>query len=72
MIYLTRLNQSAIVLNADLIEHIELMPDTIICLTSGEKIRVQESADEVIRRVLEWRRRVSLKEDEPNGREISS
>lgn len=68
MIYLTRLNQSAIVLNADLIEHIELSPDTIICLTSGEKIRVQEKSDEVIRRVVEWRKRISLSEGESNGK----
>ncbi len=68
MIYLTRLNQSAIVLNADLIEHIELSPDTIICLTSGEKIRVQEKSDEVIRRVVEWRKRISLNEGESNGK----
>ncbi len=68
MIYLTRLNQSAIVLNADLIEHIELSPDTIICLTSGEKIRVQEKSDEVIRRVVEWRKRISLNGGESNGK----
>ena len=58
MIYLTRLNRTPIVLNADLIEHIELAPDTVICLTSGEKIRVQESADEVIARILDWRQKI--------------
>ncbi len=55
MIQLTRLNKTAIVLNSDLIEHMEVTPDTVICLTTGQKIRVLESADEVIRRVLEWR-----------------
>ncbi len=59
MIHLTRLNRSPIVLNADLIEHIELTPDTVISLTSGEKIRVLESADEVVRRVIEWRRQIA-------------
>ena len=59
MIHLTRLNQSPIVLNADLIEHIELTPDTVISLTGGEKIRVIESADEVVRRVIEWRRQIA-------------
>ncbi len=80
MIYLTRLNRTPIVLNADLIEHIELAPDTVICLTSGEKIRVQESADEVIARVLDWRKKIrqSIKTEEPceewqirSNREIS-
>ena len=59
MIHLTRLNQSPIVLNADLIEHIELTPDTVISLTGGETIRVIESADEVVRRVIEWRRQIA-------------
>ncbi len=61
MITLTRLNKTAIVLNSDLIEHMEVTPDTVICLTSGQKIRVQEGADEIIRRVLAWRRLVLLK-----------
>ena len=67
MIYLTRLNRTPIVLNADLIEHIELAPDTVICLTSGEKIRVLESADEVIARVLDWRKKIvqALRTEEP-------
>ena len=67
MIYLTRLNRTPIVLNADLIEHLELAPDTVICLTSGEKIRVLESADEVIARVLDWRKKIgqALRTEEP-------
>ena len=61
MIHLTRLNKTAIVLNSDLIEHMEVTPDTVICLTSGQKIRVQEGADEIIRRVLAWRHLILLK-----------
>lgn len=61
MISLTRLNKTAIVLNSDLIEHMEVTPDTVICLTSGQKIRVQEGAEEIIGRVLAWRRLVLLK-----------
>ena len=61
MIHLTRLNRTAIVLNSDLIEHMEVTPDTVICLTTGQKIRVQESADEIIRRVLAWRQLILLK-----------
>jgi flagellar protein FlbD len=56
MIRLTRLNHSPVVLNADLIEHIEVTPDTVISLTSGPKFVVQESAEEVISRVIEYRR----------------
>ncbi|MBP2650219.1 MAG: Flagellar protein [Firmicutes bacterium] len=44
------------VVNADLIETIEETPDTVITLTSGKKLIVSESMDEVVRRVMEYRR----------------
>ena len=56
MISLTRLNNSAFVLNAELIKFIESTPDTMITLTSGERILVKESADEVIRRAVSYGR----------------
>jgi flagellar protein FlbD len=56
MIHLTRLNQNALVVNADLIEHIETTPDTVLSLTTGQKFVVQESVDEVVRRVVAFRR----------------
>ncbi len=55
MIYVTRLNHSSVVLNCDLIEHIEATPDTVITLTSGQKITVLETAEEIIERVRAWR-----------------
>ena len=56
MIQLTRLNQQQLVLNSDLIEHIESTPDTVITLTTGAKFMVRESAEEIVRRVAEFRR----------------
>ncbi len=47
------------VLNSDLIEHIESTPDTVIALTNGQKFVVLESADEVIEKVIEFRRLIS-------------
>ncbi len=58
MIHLTRLNQTPLVVNADLIEHIEMTPDTVIALTSGQKILVRESPDEIIDKVIRFRRKV--------------
>ncbi|MGA1997875.1 MAG: flagellar FlbD family protein [Bryobacteraceae bacterium] len=46
------------VLNSDLIEHIDITPDTVITLTSGQILRVRESVEEVIRRVVEFRQRI--------------
>ena len=56
MIRLTRINKAPLVLNSDLIEHMEATPDTVIALTNGQKLVVMESAEEVIHKVIEYRR----------------
>ena len=58
MIWLTRLNRVPLVLNSDLIEHIDVTPDTVITLTTGQILRVRESADDVLQRIVEFRRRI--------------
>ncbi|MEP0827214.1 MAG: flagellar FlbD family protein [Candidatus Zixiibacteriota bacterium] len=59
MIKVTRLNNSEIVINDDLIEFVESIPDTIISLTDGKKIMVKETPDEIIKRVANFRRLVA-------------
>jgi flagellar protein FlbD len=59
MIRLTRINRVPLVLNSDLIEHIETTPDTVIALTTGQKLVVMESAENVVHRVLEFRRLIA-------------
>ena len=56
MIEVTRFSGAAMVLSADLIETVEATPDTVITLTSGKKLLVKEPVDEVVRRVIEFRR----------------
>jgi flagellar protein FlbD len=58
MIHVTRINHVPTVLNSDLIEHVETTPDTVISLTTGHKFVVLESADEVVRRVIAFRREI--------------
>jgi flagellar protein FlbD len=58
MIRVTRLNSSPLILNSDLVEHIETTPDTVITLTTGQSLRVRESAEEVVRRIVEFRRNI--------------
>ena len=64
MIRLTRLNHLPLVLNCDLIEHIDVTPDTVITLTTGQILRVRESADEVVRRIVEYRRKILNTEEQ--------
>ena len=59
MIRLTRINRVPLVLNSDLIEHLEVTPDTVIAMTTGDKFVVLESADEVIQKVIEFRRSIA-------------
>lgn len=58
MIQLTRINKLPLVLNADLIEQIETTPDTVIHLSNGQKMVVLETAEEIVRKVVEYRRRI--------------
>lgn len=58
MIRLTRLNHGLFMLNPDLIEHLEMTPDTVITLTNGHQFMVRESGDEVVERIVAFRRDV--------------
>ena len=58
MIHVTRLNHSGIALNSDLIQEIEATPDTVITLTTGHKITVVETVDDIVQRMREWRRSI--------------
>lgn len=56
MIKLTQLNGRSIVINVDLIEFVESTPDTIVSLTTGKKVLVRETDEEVIRLAAAFRR----------------
>lgn len=58
MIRVTRINNDSVVINSDLIEHIEMVPDTMIALTNGHRLFVKETADEVVDRIVDFRRRI--------------
>jgi flagellar protein FlbD len=58
MIRLTRLNGSSIALNSDLIKFVENAPDTVITLINGEKMIVRESTEDLIQKLVEFRRSV--------------
>jgi flagellar protein FlbD len=63
MIHVTRINHLPLVLNSDLIEHMESTPDTVISLTNGQKLVVLESVEEVVKRVMEFRRSIQAPPD---------
>jgi flagellar protein FlbD len=58
MIKLTRLNNQPLAVNSDLIKFVEQAPDTVITLVSGGKILVRENAEQVLERIIEFRRSI--------------
>ena len=60
MIKLTRLNGEEFVINGDLIEIVDANPDTVITLINEHKCVVREKIDEVIEKVIEYKRQAGL------------
>ncbi len=60
MIKLTKLNGEEVVVNAELIELIKDTPDTVITLTTKRKILVKETVDEVIKKVIFYKKQCFL------------
>ena len=56
MISLTRINRSSLILNPDLIEHIQATPDTVITMTNGHNYLVLEAPETIVERIVEYRR----------------
>ena len=61
MIYVTRLDGSQLVVNADLIETVEHTADTVISLVDGKKLVVTTHVDEIVERVVDYRRRIGAR-----------
>jgi len=69
MIKVQRLNGKEFVVNSDLILFVEETPDTVITLTTGQKVVVRETVDEVIDKVIDFKSKSILykKRFEGNG-----
>jgi flagellar protein FlbD len=65
MIALRRLNNEPVMVNPDLIEFLEATPDTVVTLTSGNKLLVRDSMDEVREKIIEFKRRIHGPAAEP-------
>jgi uncharacterized protein YlzI (FlbEa/FlbD family) len=58
VIQLTRLNDQPLTVNSDLIKYVEGAHDTVLTLINGEKIVVREPVEQVVERVIQFRRTV--------------
>ena len=71
MIKLNRLDGEAFILNADLIKYVEHRPDTFITLTTGDRIVVTQSPEEVLQRTIEYHRSKRLLPEDSTSRQGS-
>ena len=58
MLKLTRLNRSVVAVNPDHISWVDAAPDTTLRILGGETLIVRESIDELIERLIAYRRRI--------------
>jgi len=60
MIRLTRLDGEPFILNAELIRYVEMRPDTFVTLTTGDRIVVRETMEDVLERAIDYQRHKQL------------
>jgi flagellar protein FlbD len=63
VIEVTRLNAKKYLLNAELVVKVEATPDTVISLANGDKLVVRDTCDEIVSRMIAYRRAVSVRPD---------
>jgi len=64
MIKVTRLNGKEYFINPHQIESIEILPDTTLLMLSGKHVVVLEKVDEVLDRIIEYRKRIGYFKNE--------
>lgn len=60
MIKITGLDNKEFIINSDHIEKLEQIPESVVTLTNGHKYLVKESNDEIIKKVIEYKRKIFI------------
>jgi len=66
MIKVTRLNDATLMINVDMIQSLQAIPETVITFTNNDKIMVKEPLEEVSQRIVDYQRTIysnSVRED---------
>ena len=64
MVKVTRLNGDQYFINPHQIESIEVKPDTTLLMLSGKSVVVREKVDEIVDRIVEYRKRIGYFKNE--------
>lgn len=66
MIIVKKINQEEIIVNSDLIETIEFTPHAVMSLTSGGKLIVDETREDLMRKIIEYKRAIYQRSEVPS------
>ncbi len=58
MIVVKKINGQELVVNCDLIETIEFTPHAVLSLTTGEKLILDETREELLKKIIEYKRAI--------------
>ena len=58
MIVVKKINGQEIVVNSDLIETVEFTPHAVLSLTTGEKVILDETREELLKKIIEYKRAI--------------
>jgi flagellar protein FlbD len=63
MIAVKKINGQEIIVNCELIETIEFSPHAVMTLTTGEKLIVDETRDDLLRKIIEYKRAINKRSE---------
>lgn len=70
MIRVTAMNGKSFILNAEHIEKLEEIPETVVTLVNGKKYIILENCDEVIEKIIKYKNKiVTLNQGVESGEE---
>jgi flagellar protein FlbD len=58
MIKVTRLNDATLMINVDMIQSLQAIPETVITFTNNDKIMVKEPLEEVSQKIVDYQRTI--------------
>ena len=67
MIKVTRLNDATLIINVDMIQSLQAIPETVITFTNNDKIMVKEPLEEVSQRIVDYKRTINSKKVNADG-----
>ena len=67
MIKVTRLNDSVLMINVEMIQSLQATPDTVITFTNHDRLMVKEPVEEISQRIVEYQRSVKPVIGEESG-----